>query len=99
VLDVRAVVRLGGICGILYVLLMICPFLVRLPIATEDLSVQEVNAYFDIGRDPYLFTNGLLFAFSPFFFVWFLGILHGTLRRAEGEGGGFASVAQSDTYR
>jgi hypothetical protein len=35
----------------------------------------------------------LLLIFAAFFFLWFLGVLHGVLRRAEGEGGEISTVA------
>ena len=41
----------------------------------------------------FLIFNRVLTIFSAFFFVWFLGMLHSVLRRAEGEGVGFSSVA------
>jgi hypothetical protein len=37
--------------------------------------------------------NGLSFIFATFFFLWFLGMLHGVLQRAEGEVAGLSSVA------
>lgn len=44
-------------------------------------------------RSAFLFFNGVLTIFSAFFFLWFLGVLHGVLRRAEGEVAGLSSVA------
>ena len=64
------IVRLGGASGILYVLLLIPAYVVGFPtVVGEESSAQEVIAYFDIGQNVYLFTNGLLVIFSAFFFV------------------------------
>lgn len=41
--------------------------------------------YFDAAQGGFQIWNGLLFIFAAFFFLWFLGILHSMLRRAEGE--------------
>ncbi|HEY6751131.1 MAG TPA: hypothetical protein VI027_07385 [Rubrobacteraceae bacterium] len=42
----------------------------------------------------------MLFIFAVFFFLWFLGILHGMLRRAEGEEEtGLPSVALAGDWR
>lgn len=48
--------------------------------------------YFTDNQDGILLFNGLLLIFAAFFLLWFVGILHGVLRSAEGEGGGFSSV-------
>jgi hypothetical protein len=59
------------------------------PIATS--GTQDVIDYFTDRQDSILTLNGLLLIFA-FFFLWFLGMLHGVLQDAEGEGYGFSSV-------
>ena len=52
---------------------------------------KDVVAYFNDRQDGILLYNGLLLIFAAFFFLWFLGALHGVLRSVEG--GGISSVA------
>lgn len=86
--------RVGGICGILFAVLTVPSFVVGRPeVLEEGSSTEEVIAYFNAGQDAFLISNGLLFIFSAFFFLWFLGILHGMLQRTEDEGEGLPSVA------
>jgi hypothetical protein len=54
---------------------------------------QDVVAYFTDRQDEILLYNGVLLMFATFFFLWFLGALHGVLRSVEGGGGGISSVA------
>ena len=83
-LSRRAVVRFGGICGILYVVLAIPSFIVGHPALIDDeTNPQEVVDYFNTGQAGFLVWNGQLFIFAFFFFLWFLGTLHGMLRHAE----------------
>ena len=81
----RALARVGSICGLLYVVLMIPAYVVGYPDAPD--SAAEVSSYFDTGRDAFVFFNGVLALFSTFFFLWFLGGLHGLPRRAEAQEG------------
>lgn len=91
----RATMRLGGICGVLYVLLLIPAYLVGSPDApSSDSSAQGVFTYFHVGPETFVFLNGVLAIFAVFFFVWFLGILHSLLRSAD-EGGGLSSLVLS----
>src|SRR5918998_2161040 len=92
-LDARAAVRLGGISGILFVVLVIPSFLSPpdSPVATS--GSQDVIDYFTDRQDSILTLNGLLLVFAAFFFLWFLGALHNVLQDAEGEGYGFSSVS------
>jgi len=85
--------RLGGISGLLYVVLFIPAYVVGYPDALDRTSNEQgVSAYFDeVGT--FLFFNGTLSIFAAFFFIWFLGALHGILRSAEEEAGWFSSVA------
>ena len=86
--------RLGGICGLLFVFLMVPAYVVGYPDApTSTSSVREALGYFGASPDPFVLANGVLTLFSSFFFLWFLGALHAVLRRAEGEGAGLSSVA------
>lgn len=91
-LNSRTAVRLGGISGILFVVLVIPSFLSPpdSPIATS--GTQDVIDYFSDRQDSILTLNGLLLIFAAFFFLWFLSMLHGVLQDAEGEGYGFSSV-------
>ena len=92
-LNGRAAVRLGGIGGILFVVLFVPSYLSApdSPIATS--GPQDVIDYFTDRQDGILIINGLLLVFGAFFFLWFLGTLHGVLQDAEGEGHGFSSVS------
>ena len=86
--------RLGGICGLLFVLLMVPAYAVGYPDApTSTSSGREALGYFGESPDSFVLANGVLAVFSTFFFLWFLGALHGLLRRAEGEEAGLSSVA------
>lgn len=86
--------RFGGICGLLFVLLMVPAYAVGYPDApTSTSSAGEVLGYFGDSPGTFVLFNGVLPIFSTFFFLWFLGALHGVLRRAEGAGGVFSSVA------
>jgi hypothetical protein len=81
-----ALARFGGICGILFVLLLIPGiFLARPDVPDASLSNRQVLDYFGDKQVALQMGNGLSFIFAAFFFVWFLGLLHGVLRRAEGE--------------
>ena len=74
--------RLGGINGILFVILFVPSYLLApdSPVATS--SPQEVIDYFGNRQDGILTNNGLLLVFAAFFFLFFLGALHGVLRGA-----------------
>ncbi len=86
--------RLGGICGLLFVLLMVPAYAVGYPDApTSTSSARDALGYFGTSPGSFVLFNGVLAVFSTFFFLWFLGALHGVLRRAEGEGGGLSSAA------
>ena len=50
--------RLGGICGLLYVLLIAPAYIV---------------GYFGASPGTFVFANGTLAVFSSFFFLWFFG--------------------------
>jgi hypothetical protein len=85
--------RLGGISGILFVVLFVPSYLSPPDTPVSTSAPQDVIDYFSSRQDGILFINGLLLIFAAFFFVWFLGVLHSTLREAEGEGLGFSSVS------
>lgn len=90
----RDLARLGGVCGLLFALLMVPAYVVGYPDApTSTSSVEEMIAYFGEGPGAFVLANGVIPLFSAFFFVCFLGALHGLLRRAEGEGGALSSAA------
>lgn len=89
-----ALVRLGGICGVLFVLLLVPGiFAARPDVPDASLSSQQVLDYLGDKQTVLLIGNGLFFIFAAFFFLWFLGVLHGMLRSAEGEQSGLSSVA------
>jgi hypothetical protein len=92
----RAAMRLGGICGILYVLFLIPAYLVGYPDSpSSESSAQGVFTYFHAGPEAFVLFNGVLAIFAVFFFVWFLGILHSVLRSADEDGGALSSLALS----
>lgn len=87
-------VRFGGISGILFVVLVIPLYIVGTPDAPSNLAeAEEVVRYFAGNASGFLIFNGVFAIFCLFFFLWFLGILRGVLRGAEGEGGLLSSVA------
>jgi hypothetical protein len=89
-----ALVRLGGLCGILFVILLVPGvFAARPDVPDASLSASQVLDYFDGKQGALLVGNGLAFIFATFFFLWFLGVLHGVLRSAEGEESGLSSAA------
>ena len=80
----RGLVRLGGISGLLYVLLLIPSFLLGRPdVVEEAYSTQQVIEYYSAREDAFLLGNGVIVLFAAFFFLWFLGILCGMLWRAD----------------
>src|SRR5918912_651281 len=79
-------VRLGGICGILFLILFIPSYLSAPDTPVSTSSPQDVIDYFTSRQDSILTINGLLLLFAAFFFLWFLGVLHSVLQGAE-EGG------------
>lgn len=84
-------VRLGGLLGLLSAVVMIPAYAVGYPDAPG--SPAEAEIYFDAGAGAFVLFNAVLPVFHVFFFLWFLGVLHGLLRRAEGDGSPLASVA------
>ena len=85
--------RLGGIGGILFVVLFFRSYLTPPDAPVPSSRPQDVVGYFADRQDGILLFNGLLLIFAAFFFLWFLGALHGVLRSAEGGGGGISTVA------
>ena len=86
-------VRLGGVCGLLFVLLMVPAYLVGSPDEAAPVSgVREVLGYYGTSADNFVFFNGSLILLCPFFFLWFLAVLYGVLRRAEGLDGVLSTV-------
>ena len=83
----RNFARLGGICGLLFVLLMVPAYVVGFPDAPRPAStLEDLLGYFGSPQGTFVLANGVLAVFSTFFFLWFLGALHGLIRGAEGEG-------------
>ena len=90
----RALVRLGGICGILFVILLTPGLFIACPnVPDNNLSTQRVLNYLNDRQDVLMVGNGLSFIFAAFFFLWFLGVLHSVLRSAEGQEIGLSTVA------
>jgi hypothetical protein len=90
----RGQARFGGLCGLLYVILLVPAYVVGYPDApTPASSAEEVVGYFGASPETFVLANGTLAVFSTFFFLWFLGALHGLLRRAEGQEVGLSSAA------
>ena len=91
--NCTALVRWGGVCCILFVILLVPGVLVARPdVPDAKLGAQQVLDYFDDKQGALLIGNGLSFIFAAFFFLWFLGVLHGVLRSAEGEYSGLSSA-------
>ncbi len=89
----RGLARLGGVCGLLYVLLMVPAYVVGYPDApTPSSGAEEVVDYFGASPGTFVLANGVIAVFSTFFFLWFLAALYGVLRRAEGEEVGLSSA-------
>ena len=85
--------RLCGIGGILFVILFFRSNLTPPDAPVPTPGPKDVVAYFTDRQDGILLYNGLLLIFAAFFFLWFLGALHGVLRSVEGGSGGISSVA------
>src|SRR3954447_10697244 len=88
----RNVLRLGGICGLLFVILFIPSYVSAPDTPSTASSIQQVLDYFISGQSQIVFLNGVLLIFASFFFLWFLGILHALLQHAEHDGYAFGSV-------
>lgn len=81
--------RFGGLCGVLYLVLVVPAYAIGYPEAPEPSSTGEgVFGYFGDPTSTFLLFNGVLNGIAYFFFLWFLGALYGVLRRAEGASGG-----------
>jgi hypothetical protein len=92
-MSVGGLARLGGICGLLFVLLMVPAYVVGYPDApTSTSTAREVLGNFGTSAGTFVFFNGTLVLLSTFFFLWFLGMLYGVLRRAEGVDGVLSTV-------
>jgi len=86
-------VRLGGVCGLLFVLLMVPAYVVGTPDASTSTSgAREVLGYYGTSAGNFVFLNGTLPLLSTLFFLWFLGGLYGVLRHAEGVDGVLSTV-------
>lgn len=77
---------MGGISGILFAVLAVPSFLPPPDTPVVTSASQDVIDYFNERQDGILTNNGLLLVFAAFFSLWFLGVLYGLLRGAEGEG-------------
>jgi hypothetical protein len=88
----RNVLRLGGICGLLFVILFIPSYVSAPDTPSTASSIQQVLDYFISGQSQIVFLNGVLLIFASFFFLWFLGILHALLQHAEHDGYAFGSI-------
>jgi hypothetical protein len=85
--------RFGGVCGLLFVLLIVPAYVVGYPDApTSTSGAGEVLGYFGTSAGTFVFFNGTLALLSTFFFLWFLGVFYGVLRRAEGVDGVLSTV-------
>ncbi len=87
-------VRMGGISGLLYVLLLVPSFLIGRPdVVDEGVGARGVLEYYAAREDAFILGNGVVVLFAAFFFLWFLGILCGMLWHAESEGPWLSLVA------
>ena len=83
--ESTALVQLGGICGILFgILLMAGLFATRPDVPDDNLSTQRVLNYLNNRQDMLVAGNGLSFILATFF-LWLLGALHSALYIAEGQ--------------
>jgi len=86
--------RLGGLCGLLFVVLILPAYVVGYPDAPTPISgTTQVLRYFGATSGTFVLLNGTLALFSTFFFLWFLGALYGVVRRAEGVDGVLSTIA------
>ena len=69
----RNVLRLGGICGLLFVILFIPSYVSAPDTPSTTSSIQEVLDYFAAGQSGIVFLNGVLLIFASFFFLWSSG--------------------------
>jgi hypothetical protein len=83
----------GWISGIVFVILFIPSYLSApdTPLATS--TNQDVISFMTSQPGEVLTLNGVLLVFAGFFFLFFLGALHGALQRAEVASSGFPSTA------
>jgi hypothetical protein len=89
-----ALVRWGGLCSILFVILLVPGVIAARPdVPDASLSASQALDYLAAKQGALLVANGLAFIFAAFFFLWFLGVLHGVLRSVEGEERGLSSTA------
>ena len=90
----RNFARLGGLCGLVYALLMVPAYVVGSPDVPPPASaLEDLAGYFGSPQGTFVLANGVLAVFSTFFFLWFLGALHGLIRGAEGEEVGLSAAA------
>jgi hypothetical protein len=83
--------RAGGICGLLFVVLMVPAYVVGFPDApTASSGAEDVVGYFGASPGTFVLAHGTVAVFSTFFFLWFLGALRALVRRAEGEDAGLS---------
>jgi hypothetical protein len=88
------VVRLGGVYGLLFVLLMVPAYVVGTPDApTATSGAREVLGYYGTSAGTFVLFNGTVPLLSTFFFLWFVGVFYGVMRRAEGVDGELSAVA------
>lgn len=86
--------RLGGVCGLLFAVLMVPAYVVGSPDAPTPVSgADDVTGYFGSPQGTFVLANGVGMVFSTFFFLWFLAALHRLLRGAERGEGGLSSAA------
>jgi hypothetical protein len=89
----RNIVRFGGISGLLFLILFIPSFLSPPDLPSAAASPQQMTEFLTNNQSQIITLNGVLLIAAGFFFLWFLGILHGRLQRSEADAFGFASVA------
>ena len=67
-MEGRGLARLGGVCGLLFVILMVPAYVVGYPDAPTPTSGDaEVIGYFGASPDTFVLANGVLAVFSTFF--------------------------------
>lgn len=83
--------RLGASTGIAFVVAVIAAFILQPPPPDVDASAREVSQFFVDHQGGVRVTVAVL-SLALFFFLWFLGSLHGTFSAAEGGGGRLSAI-------
>src|ERR687887_245982 len=84
--------RLAPLTGVVFVALLVASFIVSGNTPDSDASAQEVASFYS-SHDPSQSVSALLGGLAVIFFLFFLGILRGELRRREEAPGVLSATA------